>query len=126
MLERQAPGYLMVGLVQLGLDALLFVGLTLIGVHTAVANVISRLVGASVGFLANGQFTFAVPDRRWSIRRSLPRFTTVWLASTAVGTLAVWAVDHHGSLGWAWIAKPVVDAALAIAGFVLSRHWIYR
>jgi hypothetical protein len=29
-------------------------------------------------------------------------------------------------LRWAWLAKPLVEIALGLVCFVLSRHWIYR
>lgn len=126
MLERQIPGYVAIGLVQLGVDSALFIAMTALGIDPLPANVLSRLAGALIGFTANGRFTFSSREREFRPARALPRFATTWVLLTAIGTVAVTTVEHHGSLGLAWLAKPFVDALLAVIGFLLSRHWIYR
>jgi hypothetical protein len=35
-------------------------------------------------------------------------------------------VGHSAGLQYAWLAKPVVEAVLAVASFFISRYWIYR
>lgn len=126
MLKRQVPRYALVGLLQLVLDAALFVVLTAAGLPTALANVLSRLAGAMVGFAANGRYTFTTDEHPWSARRSLPRFIVTWALLTLFGTLAVMWIGHHGSLALAWLLKPLVDLLLAATAFLVSRHWIYR
>ena len=126
MLRRQAPLYLIVGLVQLALDAALFIALTAAGFPVAPANVVARASAALLGFALNGRYTFQAPDRPWRVSRSLPRFVATWCLLTVIGTLAVSLVDARGSLGLAWLAKPLVDALLAVAAFLVSRRWIYR
>lgn len=126
MLRRQVPLYVVVGLAQLALDAGLFIALTAFGAPVVAANVASRASAALLGFSLNGRYTFQSPDQPWRVARSLPRFAAIWCALTAVGTLAVSAVDAHGSLVLAWAAKPMIDALLAVAGFIVSRRWIYR
>jgi len=126
VLRRQAPLYVVVGLAQLVLDAGLFVALTAFGAPVAVANVASRASAALMGFALNGRYTFQSPAHPWRVARSLPRFVAIWCALTALGTVALSAVEEHGSLGLAWVAKPMIDALLAAAGFVVSRRWIYR
>jgi len=126
MLRRQVPLYIVVGLAQLGLDAGLFIALTAFGAPVVAANVASRASAALLGFALNGRFTFQSPERPWRVGRSLPRFAAIWCALTTIGTMAVNAVDAHGSLALAWAAKPMIDAVLAAAGFVVSRRWIYR
>lgn len=126
MLRRQVPLYIVVGLAQLGLDAGLFITLTSVGVPVAAANVVSRASAALLGFALNGRYTFQSADHPWRLASSLPRFMAIWCALTAIGTIAVSAVDAHGSLRLAWAAKPMIDALLAAAGFIVSRRWIYR
>ncbi|GAB2662516.1 GtrA family protein [Arenimonas aestuarii] len=124
---RQVVGFGLVGGLQLGLDWACFVALTALGVAVPPANLAGRVAGAGLGFWANGRFTFAGPDEPPRLgRRRLLRFVLFWLATTALSTLAVTALDQQHSLHAAWLGKPLVDAVLAILGFVVSRAWIYR
>ena len=45
---------------------------------------------------------------------------------TAISTVLVALVETHLGLHWAWLAKPVVEAGLAVANFFLLRHLVYR
>lgn len=126
VLRRQAPLYVIVGLVQLALDATLFIALTAAGLPVAPANVVARASAALLGFALNGRYTFQSAEHPWRVSRSLPRFVALWCALTVLGTLAVSVIEARGSLGLAWLAKPLVDAVLAVAAFFASRRWIYR
>lgn len=126
MLRRQIPLYLVIGMLQLGLDSALFIALTAAGLPVGSANVLSRALAALLGFALNGRYTFQSVERPWRLSRSLPRFIAIWCALTALGTMAVSAVDSHGSLRLAWAMKPMIDALLALASFLISRCWIYR
>ena len=59
-------------------------------------------------------------------RTQLLRFLVMWLGTTAVSTWSMTHIDELFGLRWAWLAKPGIELALGILGFVLSRHWIYR
>jgi hypothetical protein len=50
----------------------------------------------------------------------------MWLAMTALSTLLIDRIDNHLGLQWAWLAKPAVEAALGLLGFMISRHWVYK
>jgi putative flippase GtrA len=126
VLRRQVPLYLVIGLVQLAIDAALFIAFTAAGMPVAPANVVARASAALLGFALNGRYTFQSADQPWRVSRSLPRFLAIWCGLTALGTVAVSTVDARGSLGLAWAAKPLIDALLAAAGFFASRRWIYR
>ena len=113
------------GGVQLVLDSAVTIGLSRAGVALGVANVIGRVCGAMLGFWLNGRFTFARHGSRLG-RAALARFLLAWLLLTAASTLGLAAIEARLSLQAAWIAKPVVEAALAAVSFFISRHWIYR
>ena len=113
------------GGVQLVLDSAVTIGLSRAGVALGVANIIGRVCGAMLGFWLNGRFTFGRPGSRLG-RDALARFLLAWLLLTGVSTLALAAVESGLSLRAAWIAKPVVEAALAAVSFFISRHWVYR
>lgn len=125
-LLRQGLGYGLVGGLQLLIDWLCFVGLTSVGIMTAPANIVGRVLGALVGFWLNGRVTFrdeAGGKLGW---RRLGRFGMSWAVMSIFSTLAVTLVDHGAGLGWAWLFKPLVDGGLAVLGFLVSRYWIYK
>ncbi|GGA66919.1 membrane protein [Arenimonas soli] len=124
---RQVVGFGLVGGLQLLLDWACFVALTALGVAVLPANLVGRVAGASLGFWANGRFTFARPGEAPRLgRRRLLRFVLFWLAMTALSTLAVMGLDQAHSLQAAWLGKPLVDAVLAALGFLAAKYWIYR
>lgn len=119
--------FLMVGGAQLVVDWLTFVLLTSFGVITVVSNVTGRLIGACLGFLLNGKFTFFQRDKTTSINTgSALRFTAFWVASSLVSTVAIALIDSHAGLKAAWLGKPVIEAILAVISFLCSKFWIYR
>lgn len=124
-LARQGVSFLVVGCCLILLDWAAFVGLTAVGVPAVPANIAGRIVGALVGFWANGRITFARDGARLG-RRRFSRYLVSWTVLTLLSTLLVAELADHLSLQVAWLAKPVVEAGLAVISFLLSRHWVYR
>ena len=125
-LARQGGSYLIVGLLQLLLDWLVFVGLTAFGVPAASGNLAGRVSGALLGFWLNGRVTFA---RSGDVRLGwwrFAKFLLVWIPLTVISTLAVAWVAGTLGLAYAWLAKPLVEGALAVVAFFLWRHVVYR
>ena len=117
---------MLVGLLQLLLDWVVFVALSGWGVPPATANVLGRVAGAVLGFWLNGRITFAQGDSaRLGWHRFL-RFAIIWLMLTAISTMLVTWVASQLGLQQAWLAKPLIEAALAVAAFFLWRHVVYR
>ncbi|MGH8030224.1 MAG: GtrA family protein [Arenimonas sp.] len=123
---RQSAAYVLVGLAQLVLDTAVFVGVTAAGVPVAPGNVIGRVSGALLGYWLNGRITFATPGAAGLPRGSFARFAAWWLGFTAISTAAMAAIAAQLGIGHAWLAKPLVEGLLAVAGFFLLRHWVYR
>jgi hypothetical protein len=44
---------------------------------------------------------------------------------TLLSTALVAALADRLNLQIAWLAKPVVEAGLAVVSFFISRHWVY-
>lgn len=126
MMLREVLRFGIVGLAQIGIDWVAFVGLTALGVPVLAGNVCGRVSGASFGFFANAYFTFPHRRREGLGRVALLRFLVLWLATTVVSTAAMLAIESGWGLGWAWFLKPVVDILLATGSFFVSRHWVYR
>lgn len=117
---------MLVGLLQLLLDWAVFVALSGWGLPPATANVIARVAGALLGFWLNGRITFAQDGNARLGWHRFARFLCVWLLLTAISTAAVAWVAAHLGLQQAWLAKPVVEAVLAVVAFFLWRHLVYR
>lgn len=124
-LRRHASHYLAIGFVQWLLDWGVMVGLSHLGLRIGYANVAGRIAGALLGFWLNGKITFA-GDETAVGRRQLFRFIVMWVVLTIVSTWAIEHIDDVLGRKWAWLAKPVVELALGLAGFVFSRHWVYK
>lgn len=119
--------FLLVGGAQLTVDWLTFVLLTKFGVATAVSNITGRLLGASLGFLLNGRFTFFQKGKTKPINSgSVFRFAAFWVAASLVSTVTVAFINSHAGLKAAWLAKPIIEAILAVISFLCSKFWIYR
>ena len=122
---RQSRSYLMIGGLQWVLDWAVMVALSHAGLPVRQANVVGRICGALCGFWMNGRFTFACEDTAVG-RVQLQRFLVMWVATTVVSTWAIGHIDDYLGRKWAWLAKPLVEIALGVGGFVISRSWIYK
>jgi len=124
---RQAVAYCVIGGTQLTADWLCFVILSKLGLAVVPANLSARIGGAVLGFWLNGRYTFSQPDARSSLgRRQLVRFAISWSIVSICSTVAVSALAQYEGLWLAWLGKPIVDAVLALFGFLASKYWIYR
>ena len=124
-LGRHARHYTLIGGVQWLVDWGVMVLLSHWGMAIEPANIAGRVAGALLGYWLNGKLTFA-GDETAIGRAQLLRFVLMWLGTTTVSTWSMGAVDDWFGLQWAWLAKPGIEAALGVIGFLLSRHWVYR
>jgi len=124
-LLRQSRHFILIGIAQWLLDWSVMVILSRIGAPVPAANIAGRISGALLGFSLNGTITFARSDSAlgWS---QFGRYAILWCTNATISTLAVTAIHSSLGLHQAWIAKPLVDGALAIGSFLASRHWVYR
>lgn len=125
-LLKQGRQFLVVGMIQLLLDWAVFVGATALGVPPTSANLGGRVAGALLGFWLNGRWTFAQEGQARLGWMRLLRFIVVWSALTFISTWLMTSIVHQLGLELAWLAKPLVEGALAVAGFFLWRHLVYR
>ncbi|WP_313440576.1 GtrA family protein [Stenotrophomonas sp.] len=126
-LLRQGSAYIVIGLLQLLLDWLVFVAATAAGLPVVPGNIAGRVAGMLLGFWLNGRITFADARGRQRLGwRRFARFLPLWLLLTAASTLLVAAADQALGLQYAWLAKPLVEGALAGVSFLLMRYVVYR
>jgi putative flippase GtrA len=126
---RQPLLFLLVGGMQYLLDASIFGLLLSGGLGITASNVLSRGSAAAMGFLANRYLTFnKQSDSIASFSGSLFRFVIMWLTFTAISTALMLAI----SMAWETdltsqvISKLLVEAALAVTSFLLSKYWVFR
>lgn len=117
--------FVLVGGIQVVVDTLVFIALGALGMPVFIANVAGRLAGASLGFVINGRVTFASPDGHGLDRGALVRFIITWATLTALGGLALVQVEHGFGLAATWLAKPMVEAFLAVLGFVSLKYFVF-
>ncbi|CAA9310791.1 MAG: hypothetical protein AVDCRST_MAG71-659 [uncultured Lysobacter sp.] len=124
-LTRQGRHYLAIGMLQWLVDWGVMVGLSHLGLPIEPSNVAGRVSGAALGFWLNGRITFAGSETAIG-RRQFMRFAMMWVLTTVISTWSLGAINRAVGLKWAWLAKPAVELVLGAAGFLLSRHWVYR
>lgn len=125
-LSRQFLLFLLMGGVQVVVDWAMFVALTYAGLPLVAGNLAGRATGAALGYWLNGRYTFASDGRPRLDAVHLRRFLAAWLAITALSTLLLAGVEQRMDLQAAWIAKPAIEALMAVIGFAVWRQWVYR
>ena len=125
-LVRQGFSFIAIGGCLIVVDWLVFVGLTALGVGPVTANLAGRMMGAILGFLANGRITFGDAGGPRIGYRRFVRYVLLWLSLTLVSTSLIVICAGHLGLQLAWLAKPMFEVALALVSFSVSRHWVYR
>lgn len=124
-LRFEVIAFLLVGGMQVVLDTLVFIALGALGVPVFVANVASRLAGASLGFLINGRVTFASADGHGLDPGALVRFAITWAVLTTLGGVLLVRVEDGFGLAITWLAKPLVEAFLAVLGFLALKYFVF-
>lgn len=125
-LSRQFLLFLLIGGAQVVVDWAMFVALTYAGLPLVAGNLAGRATGACLGYWLNGRYTFASDGRARLDRVHLLRFIVAWLLLTGLSTLSLSVVEHRFDLRAAWLAKPAVEALMALLGFVVWRQWVFR
>jgi putative flippase GtrA len=123
---RSGVRFVITGCTQLALDWGLFVVLTHLGMAVTVANPLARFCVVFFGFWMHGVYTFAGTGGRNLGWAQAARFVPAWIALTAIGTMALAAIEARWGLRVAWIAKPAIEAVLAVASYAVMRQWVFR
>lgn len=124
-LRYEVIAFVLVGGLQALLDTLVFIGLGALGVPVFAANAIGRLAGACLGFFVNGRVTFASADGHGLDSGALLRFIATWVVLTTVGGVLLVQVEQGFGLTGTWLAKPLVEALLAVFGFLAMKYFVF-
>ncbi len=123
---RQMTRFALVGLAQIAFDSALFALLFAFGVDAAIANIASRLAGIPLNFYLHGRFTFASGKGSLVGTRRFSRYVVLWTVLTIASTGLIHLADQWLPSRWVYLAKPVIELALAAVSFVVARQWVYR
>ncbi|HEY2346201.1 MAG TPA: GtrA family protein [Xanthomonadaceae bacterium] len=124
--SKSGVRFVIAGITQLLLDWSLFVALSASGVPTLIANPVARCCVVGFGFWLHGVYTFAGDGTKRVGWGQLARYIPTWIALTVTGTLALGAIGQAYGLHAAWIAKPFIEAMLAVVSFLVLRGWVFR
>ncbi|QKV51752.1 GtrA family protein [Comamonas antarctica] len=120
MAMRQFAVYIGVGVACALIDIGLMQLLSRLGAHYMVATTAGFVAGLAVNFLLHAHVTF----RAGYSHRALARYLVLVLANYALTLLVV-------SLFHAWLDMPLAGKIVslpfvAINGYLLGKHWVYR
>ncbi len=125
-LSQQSLIFLFSGGLQLAVDTTIYVMLSWSGLLPVYANTFGRIAGAGIGFWFNGAITFAADNAIPLGLKQLFRFTVMWLTMTAISTFSIDLIARNLTLEYSWLAKPLIEVALAMISFFIQRNWVYR
>lgn len=120
MLTRQFAVYIGVGVTCAAIDIGLMQLLSALSVHYMLATTAGFAAGLAVNFLLHTHITFSTEYSHGA----LMRYMVVVLANYALTLLSVEIL--HTWLDMAILGKILSLPLVAINGFLLGKHWIYK
>jgi len=113
--QKWAPRYLGVSLACILFNNALLILLDDVGVHYAVAVLISAMVMIPAGFLLQSRFTFAASGS-W---HAFFRYTTVLIVNIPLAWLLLWAIHDQARLPMLY-ASPLMTLMLFVWNYLAS------
>ncbi|BEB08670.1 GtrA family protein [Escherichia coli] len=114
------------GVIQFGLDTIIFTFLTSVGLSVVLANVFSRGLAACVGYYINGRYTF----RKKVDRYVFLKFVVYWSGMTLLSTLLIYMIEYFllstSSIKLMALTKVVVEIFLFFISFLIAKIWVYK
>lgn len=120
MASRQFSIYIFVGIACAVIDIGLMQFLIFVGMHYLAATTLGFVVGLVVNFLLHSHITFSACYSHGAF----VRYMTVVLANYVLTLLVV--ESFHAWLNMALLGKVLSLPLIAVNGFLLSKHWIYK
>ncbi|MEO8674475.1 MAG: GtrA family protein [Casimicrobiaceae bacterium] len=121
--------FLVVGGIQIAVDALLFAIIFVLTGEPLVSNVVSRGSAAILGFLLNRRYTFDA----WRVGEAGGqglRYILLWVVLTAFSTSLIAGANAFLASGgnkWEWMVgfKVLIEAGLALLSFLGMRFGVF-
>lgn len=123
---REFTLYVIFGLIQLGIDTTLLIQLcSIYSMDVGVANVVSRLTAAIIGYYLNSRFNFDTEKRNH--KKSFLLFLAWWIAATLIGSMLLRvAVGLAADTLVLALSKIVIEAILVLATFLVLQRVVFR
>ncbi len=131
-MKRKLFLFTIVGVIQYAVDASAFALLILLSNPLVVANPVSRVFSAIVGYTLNHQWTFIKREKDLGDlikAKPIMRYVCYWAVMTTLSTYAIYLINEtmsQTSFVSLITAKLVVEVVLFILSFMLSLLWVYR
>ncbi|MFS8214462.1 GtrA family protein [Paenibacillus polymyxa] len=113
-----------VGLVNTGVDYIIFMLLAWVGVPVIVAQIISYSCGTANSYILNSKWTFNKQLSNNTNKRQLPKFIVINLIVLGVTSLLL-QVLHTGTELSLALSKLIATAAGMIINYIGSRYWVF-
>lgn len=114
------------GVMQFGVDSLLYTGLVTLGVNLWCSNFISRFSAAMVGYYANGKYTFSTK----SSLSTFVRFCLYWLFMTMLSSFFLYISEkilpENENFISIFASKAVVEIFLFFVSYMLANKVVFK
>ncbi|TKH45217.1 sugar translocase [Paenibacillus terrae] len=114
----------MVGLVNTGVDYIIFMLLAWAGVQVALSQIISYSCGTANSYILNSKWTFNKQPEPDTHKRQLPRFIVINLIVLGLTSLLLQMLHSGTELPLA-ACKLIATAAGMIINYIGSRYWVF-
>lgn len=117
--------FFLFGVLQFGIDFILYTTLSMIGVNILYANIVSRGSAAIVGYLINGKYTF----NKDLSTNTFVKFCIYWVFMTALSSSLLWLVSfglNNSTITYVAVSKMVVELLLFMISFIIAKKMVYN
>ncbi len=114
--------FVLVGLLNTGVDVAIFILLTWIGIPYVAAQVVSYSCGAANSYLLNKLWTFRSSGLSYA---EIVRFTVVNLVSLGISVVVLALLHDNAGQGLA-VAKAGATVCALAANFLGNKLWVFR
>ncbi|KZE82707.1 sugar translocase [Paenibacillus jamilae] len=113
-----------VGLVNTGVDYIIFMLLAWAGVPVVVAQIISYSCGTANSYILNSRWTFSKQQANNTNKGQLLKFTVINLIVLGITSLLLQVLHTETELPLA-LSKLIATAAGMIINYIGSRYWVF-
>lgn len=118
--------FLLFGVMQFGVDSVVYTGLSIIGIQIFYANFISRFCSAMIGYYVNGKYTF---DKRSSLNTFI-KFCIYWVFMTLLSSLLLFVAEKFATgkenITYIFTSKVIVEIMLFFVSYGLANRVVFK
>ena len=120
--------FFVIGLIQLGIDTIIYFLLSKSGLNSFYANCISRFFAACIGYMLNSRYTFSANPQSALM---FSRFIIYWLAMTLLGSGMLSQLNdlfRYAAKDTMYLlaSKIAVEGVLFILSYAIAKLWVFK